>query len=221
MLKLDSLYKSFEDAEGPVRVLVDASWQLGKGESAALLGESGSGKSTLLALIAGLDRPDDGRIFIDGREASAFSDSQWNALRRESLGLVFQQYHLVPTLTVSDNIYLQARLAGHVDRDFGAGLVEQLGIGHLLSRLPHQLSGGQQQRVAIARALMHEPSLVLADEPTGNLDEDTSRAVMKLLCQLVGESGASLIMVTHSREMASYLDSRWQLHHGQITALDQ
>ncbi len=219
MLKLEALSKSFHQADGDVEVLVGVDWELEAGRSAALLGESGSGKSTLLALVAGLDRPDAGRILIEGRDATAFTESEWSNLRRTTLGLVFQQYHLVPTLTVRDNIFLQARLAGNADTSFGNNLVDRLGLSELMKRLPHQLSGGQQQRVAIARALMHKPKLVLADEPTGNLDEATSESVMALFVDLVRESGASLLMVTHSQEMARYLDSQWLLHSGKITSV--
>ncbi len=197
-------------------MLDELDFRLSAGHSAALLGESGSGKSTLLHLIAGLDRPDRGEILIDGESAARFNESRWTALRRNTLGLVFQQYHLVPTLNARDNLLLQARLAGRVDSGLERRLVTRLGLEKLQSRLPHQLSGGQQQRVAIARALMHRPRLVLADEPTGNLDESTSHEVMRLLVELVQESGAGLLLVTHSREMAAYLDSRWILHHGRV-----
>jgi putative ABC transport system ATP-binding protein len=221
MLELSGINKTFHQADGDVRVLVDLDFHLAQGKTAALLGESGSGKSTLLHIIAGLDHPDSGEMAIAGQAVGNFNARQWNAVRRHTLSLVFQQYHLVPTLTVDDNIMLQARLANRVDAKLRRQLVERLGLGSLLSRLPHQLSGGQQQRVAIARSLMHRPKLVLADEPTGNLDETTSQAVMALFVDLVSETGSSLLMVTHSAEMASFLDSRWQLHDGNIAALTE
>ena len=217
MLKLASLNKTYRQPDDDVRVLHDLDFELEAGKTAALLGESGSGKSTLLHLIAGLDKPDSGTITIDGQLTSSFGESEWNTLRRRTVSLVFQHYHLVPTLRVLDNILLQARLAGRVDVRRQAHLVERLGLVGLLKRFPHQLSGGQQQRVAIARALMHQPRLVLADEPTGNLDESTSRGVMKLFAELVKDTGSSLLMVTHSQQMASYLDSRWVLHDGRIS----
>jgi putative ABC transport system ATP-binding protein len=217
MLKLVSVNKTYRQPDGDVHVLHNLDFELGSGTTAALLGESGSGKSTLLHLIAGLDKPDSGTITIDDQLASSFGESKWNILRRRTLSLVFQHYHLVPTLRVLDNILLQARLAGRVDEQRQVHLVERLGLAELLKRYPHQLSGGQQQRVAIARALMHQPRLVLADEPTGNLDEATSRGVMKLFAELVKDTGSSLLMVTHSQEMASYLDSRWLLHDGLIS----
>ena len=217
MLKLASLNKTYRQPDDDVRVLHDLDFELEAGKTAALLGENGSGKSTLLHLIAGLDKPDSGTITIDGQLTSSFGESEWNTLRRRTVSLVFQHYHLVPTLRVLDNILLQARLAGRLDVRRQAHLVERLGLVGLLKRFPHQLSGGQQQRVAIARALMHQPRLVLADEPTGNLDESTSRGVMKLFAELVKDTGSSLLMVTHSQQMASYLDSRWVLHDGRIS----
>lgn len=216
MLLLTEVHKHFAQADGAVRVLDGLSAHLQRGRSAALLGESGSGKSTLLHLIAGLDQADSGQILLDGVDTSAFKDSDWAAWRRDKLSLIFQNYHLVPTLTVADNLALQARLAGRFDASFRDQLVERLGLSGLQQRLPHQLSGGQQQRVAIGRALLHRPALVLADEPTGNLDERSSEAVMTLLTELVREAGASLLMVTHSPAMAAYLDERWQLSNGRL-----
>ncbi|WP_108126907.1 ABC transporter ATP-binding protein [Saccharospirillum mangrovi] len=216
MLQLTDLHKHFRQADGDVRVLNGLNARLERGRSAALLGESGSGKSTLLHLIAGLDRADSGHIELDGTDTRAFKDADWAAWRRNTLSLIFQNYHLVPTLTVADNLALQARLAGRYDSKQRDELVERLGLGGLLQRLPHQLSGGQQQRVAIGRALLHKPALVLADEPTGNLDEASSAAVMNLLTELVRDAGASLLMVTHSPAMAGYLDERWHLRSGQL-----
>jgi len=219
MLELTDLYKNFQQADGAVRVLNGLNAHLERGRSAALLGESGSGKSTLLHLIAGLDSTDSGHIVLDDTDTSAFTDADWAAWRRDKLSLIFQNYHLVPTLTVTDNLALQARLAGRFDADFRDHLVQRLGLSALLKRLPHQLSGGQQQRVAIGRALLHQPALVLADEPTGNLDETSSAAVMSLLTDLVRDAGASLLMVTHSPAMADYLDERWQLRNGRLETL--
>lgn len=216
MLQLTDLHKHFHQADGDVVVLNGLNARLERGRSAALLGESGSGKSTLLHLIAGLDRADSGAIVLDGTDTASFTDSDWAAWRRDKLSLIFQNYHLVPTLTVADNLALQARLAGRFDIKQRPELVERLGLGGLLQRLPHQLSGGQQQRVAIGRALLHKPALVLADEPTGNLDETSSAAVMSLLTELVRDAGASLLMVTHSPAMADYLDERWHLRSGQL-----
>ena len=216
MLQLKKLYKSFHQPDGDIIVLAGANFALDQRRSAALLGESGSGKSTLLHLIAGLDSPDSGDIVLQGRSTAQFSANDWNEVRRDQLSLIFQQYHLVPTLTVADNLQLQARLCQRLDHDFRDYIVERLGLASLQKRLPQQLSGGQQQRVAIARALLHKPMLVLADEPTGNLDEHTSEAVMRLLVELVREAGSSLLMVTHSPAMATYLDQQWLLHNGRL-----
>ena len=220
MLQLTDIHKSFHQPDGDIRVLDGVNFTLDAGRSAALLGESGSGKSTLLHLIAGLDRVDSGSILLAQREMTQFSDSEWNEVRRSELSLVFQQYHLVPTLSVANNLQLQARLCGRLDEGFRDYLVERLGLNGLLKRLPHQLSGGQQQRVAIARSLLHRPKLVLADEPTGNLDEGSSEAVMQLLVELVNKAGSSLLMVTHSPAMAAHLDAQWQLHNGQLALLE-
>ena len=217
MLQLVNLYKTFREPDGDIRVLQGVDFSLDAGRSAALLGESGSGKSTLLHLIAGLDRPDSGDIILQRRSTARFRDDDWNEVRRSQLSLVFQQYHLIPTLTVANNLQLQARLCQRLDKTFRDQLVERLGLGTLQHRLPHQLSGGQQQRVAIARALLHKPMLVLADEPTGNLDEHTSEAVMQLFVELVREAGSSLLMVTHSPAMAAHMDERWRLHNGRLS----
>ena len=218
MLQLTAIHKAFQQPDGSVPVLQGANLSLNAGASAALLGESGSGKSTLLHLIAGLDRPDSGDILFQGRSTREFGDAEWTAFRRRDLSLVFQQYHLIPTLSVKDNVRLQARLNAQLDTELEAHLLNRLGLAALTERLPHQLSGGQQQRVAIARALLHRPALVLADEPTGNLDEHSSEAVMGLFTELVKETGCSLLMVTHSPTMAAFLDHRWYLHNGQLMA---
>jgi len=221
MLELINVRKFFAQPDGDVHVLNGVNFNLPAGQSAALLGESGSGKSTLLHLIAGLDKPDSGTVLFDGQDTSEFAETNWNHLRRTQLSLVFQQFHIVPTLSVAENIQLHARLAGKVDPEFRDQLIERLGLVGLGKRLPHQLSGGQQQRVAIARALLHRPKLVLADEPTGNLDETTSQNVIALLTELTRETGSSLLMVTHSHEMARHLDSQWQLHDGSLSPVDK
>lgn len=221
MLQLINLRKCFSQPDGDVHVLNGVDFTLPSGQSAALLGESGSGKSTLLHLVAGLDKPDSGAVVFDGQDTTDFTASDWNQLRRTQLSLVFQQFHIVPTLSVSDNVQLHARLAGQLDPRFRDELIERLGLGGLGKRLPHQLSGGQQQRVAIARALLHRPRLVLADEPTGNLDTTTSQNVIELLTQLTRETGSSLLMVTHSHDMARHLDSQWQLDRGLLKPANQ
>ena len=216
MLKISKLSKTFSPPGGDVRVLDCVDFHLLPAKSAALRGESGSGKSTLLHLITGLDKPDSGDIIFNGDVVTDFDEWHWNRLRRTELSLIFQQYHLIPTLNVLDNIQLQARLAGGVDLALLDHLISRLGLSALGSRLPHQLSGGQQQRVAIARSLLHRPKLVLADEPTGNLDGETSETVIQLLIELTRETGSGLLVVTHSQDMANHLDAQWRLDRGRL-----
>ncbi|MBZ9790180.1 ABC transporter ATP-binding protein [Rhizobium sp. 3T7] len=213
---LQSVSKSYQTAEGRLEVLHDIDLSLEAGRSLALTGESGSGKSTLLHLAAGLDHPDSGRIEIAGQEISRLSDVGRTALRRSVVGLVFQQFNLIPSLDVAANLAFHARLAGRYDPAWQTELTERLGLGALLMRYPEQLSGGQQQRVAIGRTLAARPKLVLADEPTGNLDEATGDAVLALMLSLVAESGAALLMVTHSMRLGERLDARVHLRSGRI-----
>jgi len=220
MLSIKNLYKSYHYASVRQDVLCGLDFEMRKGTSVALLGESGSGKSTLLHLIAGLDRPDSGAIGFAGHDIHAASESALAALRREQLSLVFQQFHLIPTLTVIDNIRFQAALCQRFDADYEAELIDRLGLADQLDKFPFQLSRGQQQRVAIARALLHKPELVLADEPTGNLDENSSLEVMGLFSNLVKSAGSSLLMVTHSQAMAAFMDRRVSLHNGQLAELE-
>ncbi len=215
-LTVANVTKSYPNGEGPVAVLRGVSLVLAAGESLALTGESGSGKSTLLHLVAGLDAPDAGTIAIGGAAVTGASDAARAKLRREAVGLVFQQFNLIPSLDVGANLAFQARLARRHDPDWQARLADRLGLGPLLRRYPEQLSGGQQQRVAIGRALGHRPGLILADEPTGNLDEATADAVLDLLLGLVAEAGASLVMATHSDRLAARLGGRAHLHDGRL-----
>ena len=186
------------------------------GESVALSGESGSGKSTLLHLIAGLDAADAGEIRLADTVVTDLDDAGRAELRRDRLGLVFQQFNLIPSLTVADNLVFQSRIAGRHDAAWHDELVGRLGLGSLLKRYPEQLSGGQQQRVAIGRALAPKPLLLLADEPTGNLDEDTADEVLRLARDLVTRTGCGFLMVTHSARLAATLDRRVTLHAGVI-----
>ena len=197
-------------------MLRGVSLDISAGERVALTGESGSGKSTLLHLIAGLDRADGGKIMLDGAVVGDLTDSGRAALRRDRLGLVFQQFNLIPSLNVEDNLAFQARIAGRHDAAWHAELIERLGLGTLLKRYPEQLSGGQQQRVAIGRALATKPLLVLADEPTGNLDEATADDVLALTRDLVKRTGCGFLMVTHSARLAATLDRHINLSAGLI-----
>jgi putative ABC transport system ATP-binding protein len=216
MLTVRHLTKSYRSAQDNVTVLRGVDLALSPGESVALTGESGSGKSTLLHLIAGLDEADGGEILLGDVAITGLKDNARAALRRARLGLVFQQFNLIPSLSVADNLAFQSRIAGRRDAIWQGELIDRLGLGALLKRYPEQLSGGQQQRVAIGRALASKPSLLLADEPTGNLDEDTADEVMHLVRDLVARSGCGFLMVTHSERLARMLDRRVHLHAGLI-----
>ncbi|NIC07034.1 ABC transporter ATP-binding protein [Billgrantia bachuensis] len=216
MLEFNQVHKAYATPQGPLEVLTAVDLELRPGGSLALMGESGSGKSTLLHLAAGLDLPDSGEVVVAGRSVSTLDEPDRARLRRETLGLVFQQFHLVPSLNVIDNLRLQARLAKRETPEWSAHLMERLGLAGLERRYPEQLSGGQQQRLAIGRALAPRPALLLADEPTGNLDETTAGEVLELLLDLVREAGSALLMVTHSLRVAAPLDRCLRLTHGRL-----
>ena len=216
VLSVRDLAKTYRSAGEQVAVLRGVSLDISAGERVALTGESGSGKSTLLHLIAGLDHADGGEIKLDGAAVGDLTDAGRAALRRDRLGLVFQQFNLIPSLNVEDNLAFQARIAGRHDTAWHTELVERLGLAALLKRYPEQLSGGQQQRVAIGRALATKPLLVLADEPTGNLDEATADDVLALARDLVRRTGCGFLMVTHSARLAATLDRHINLSAGLI-----
>ena len=216
LLRVMRLKKSYMTPQGLVDVLKGVDLSLDAGASVALMGESGSGKSTLLHLVAGLDNAEHGEIFLDGVEVTGLSDFGRAALRRETLGVVFQQFNLVPSLTVRANVSFQARLAGRFDPVWQGELIHRLGLKNLLDRYPEQLSGGQQQRVAIGRALAVRPRLLLADEPTGNLDEATADDFMALALDVVAATGCAFLMVTHSQRLAAKLERQVRLSAGVI-----
>jgi len=216
LLRVRDVTKTYPGADGPVDVLRGVSLDLGAGETLALTGESGSGKSTLLHLVGGLDAPDAGTITLGGVEITTLDDAGRAALRRGTVGVVFQQFNLIPSLRVADNIAFKARLAGIEDRDAIAAMADSLGLTPQMDKYPEQLSGGQQQRVAIARTLAACPKLVLADEPTGNLDEATADQVLDRMLALVGDSGAALMMVTHSQRLAARMGRRLHLRAGSV-----
>src|SRR5882757_7627319 len=216
VLSVGNVTKTYRSAGEEVVVLRGVNLSVAAGERVALTGESGSGKSTLLHLIAGLDRADGGEIRLADAALSELTDAGRSALRRDRLGLVFQQFNLIPSLNVEDNLVFQSRIAGRHDAAWHAELVERLGLARLLNRYPEQLSGGQQQRVAIGRALAVKPLLLLADEPTGNLDEATADDVLALTRDLVARTGCGFLMVTHSERLAATLDRRVHLSAGLI-----
>lgn len=215
MLTITDLHKSYPGHQARP-VLRGVSLDLAAGETLALTGESGSGKSTLLHLAAALDGFDGGEITVAGTALSRLDDAGRAALRRGPLAVVFQQFNLVPSLMVAQNLSFHARLSGREDRDWLDHLTDRLGLSDLTDRYPEQLSGGQQQRVAIGRALAGRPQLLLADEPTGNLDETASAAVLDLMLDLVAQSGTALFLVTHSARIAARLDRHVHLSGGQI-----
>jgi putative ABC transport system ATP-binding protein len=218
-IRLEGLSKGFEEG-GQVRsVLQDASAAFARGESVAILGKSGSGKSTLLNLISGIDRADHGEIWVKGESLTALDEHQRTLFRRRNIGFIFQFFNLIPTLTVWENVILPLELAGVAHGEIrrrAEPLLEAVGLLDRRNTFPDRLSGGEQQRVAIARALVHDPLLVLADEPTGNLDEDTGRQVMALLDRLTRQAGKNLILVTHSQEAAAYADRILTLRDGKL-----
>ncbi len=216
MLKIRDLQKSYVSAGQTVQVLKGVSLDLAAGETLALTGESGSGKSTLLHLAAGLDVVDAGDVFVGETNVGQLDEAGRAYLRRDVVGVIFQQFNLIPSLTVEANIAFHARLAGKHDADWCQRLADRIGLREQLGKYPEQLSGGQQQRVAIARTLAARPALVLADEPTGNLDEETAAQVIALMLELVSETGAALLMVTHSSALAAMLDRRLHLRAGQV-----
>jgi putative ABC transport system ATP-binding protein len=218
-LRLEGLFKSYQEG-GQIRaVLQGAQARFAKGEFVAVVGKSGSGKSTLLNLISGIDRADAGAVWLNGCELTALDERQRTLYRRHNIGVVFQFFNLIPTLTVWENLVLPLELSGVKNgeiRGKAEPLLEAVGLGDREETFPDRLSGGEQQRVAIARALIHDPLLVLADEPTGNLDEETGRQVLTLLDRLTRQAGKNMIMVTHSAEAGGYADRVLHLQNGQL-----
>jgi len=218
VLSVRNLTKTYRSAGEEIAVLRGVNLDVTAGERVALTGESGSGKSTLLHLIAGLDSADAGDIRLNDAHITDLNDAGRAALRRDRLGLVFQQFNLIPSLSVADNLAFQARIAGRHDAAWHAELIERLGLGGLLKRYPEQLSGGQQQRVAIARALAGSPQVLLADEPTGQLDSETGKQIMRLLRTVVQSEGVTALVATHDPGLIDIADSVLELEDGTIKA---
>ena len=211
--------KTYREGDSERAVLSDVSVTIEPGEIAVLVGRSGSGKSTLLNLIAGIDRPTAGRVVVDGTDLTALDEDARTRFRRRRIGFVFQFFNLIPLLTVEENLLLPLDLNGMADAAGVArvrGLLERMGLGGRGGSLPERLSGGEQQRVAIARALVHEPALILADEPTGTLDAETAAAVLALLDGLAREAGTTVVMVTHSREVIGVADRIFAVQRGRL-----
>ena len=217
VLAFKSVKKSFRDSEGPVPVLRGVSFDLPEGQTLALTGESGSGKSTLLHIAGALEAADAGEVHICGQDIAQLGDPDRAALRRSEIALVFQQFNLIPSLTVAANIAFQAALSGRQDPEHIDHITTALGLTDHLSKYPEALSGGQQQRVAIARAIAAKPRLLLADEPTGNLDEATAEDVLAQMLALVAQTQAALMVVTHSPGVAARMDRHLHLKGGLLT----
>ena len=219
IIKIKEICKSFGEKDSRTQVLNNISLTVGKGEFISLMGASGSGKSTLLYLIGGLDTSDSGEIFLDGRDISKMRDKELSKLRREGMGFVFQFFNLVQNLTVEDNILLPLVMDGKSPkkyRDRLDSILETVGLSDKRRSCPNQLSGGQQQRCAIARAVIYEPKILLADEPTGNLDRKSGTEIMELFSRINKEKGITILMVTHSAECAAYSDRIITLSDGKI-----
>ena len=211
------LSMSYALAERPVHVLRDVSIGIAAGTSVAIAGPSGSGKTSLLLLLSGLERPTAGSVFIDGLDLSALDADGLADMRRDRIGIVFQSFHLLPSLTALDNVALPLQMTGRRDAsDQAAQMLERVGLDGRIDHYPSQLSGGEQQRVAIARALVHRPQLLLADEPTGNLDDQTAESVRSLLFDLNRELATTLVLVTHDLDFAARCDRVLRLHEGQL-----
>lgn len=211
------LRKSYGQGESRVEVLKGINLEINKGETLALVGKSGSGKSTLLSLLAGLDRPDAGEIEVQGRGISSMSEKELTHFRASHMGIVFQQFHLVSTLTALENVLLPLELLRRENaRQIAEGLLESVGLSHRSHHLPSQLSGGESQRVAIARALAISPSILFADEPSGNLDEETGDKVMDLLFNMVKKTGTTMVLVTHDPDLAKKCSRVVHLEHGSL-----
>ena len=218
-LRFENLTKSYYEGDIRHLVLQNARAEFESGKITAILGKSGSGKSTLLNLISGIDAPDSGQIWVDGHDLTALSERDRTLFRRARIGFVFQFFNLIPTLTVGENVSLPLELNRSPrpqTRKKVQEVLEAVGLLERWNTFPEKLSGGEQQRVALARALVHDPLLILADEPTGNLDEETGAQVMDLLARLTREQDRTLLVVTHSLEVISHADHIWRLSHGQL-----
>ena len=219
IVRLQGVSKIYGSGDAQVRALDDVSVGFGAGEFTAIMGPSGSGKSTMMHILAGLDAPTSGRVFVEDTDITALKDTALTKLRRDRIGFVFQSFNLVPTLDARANILLPMRLAGKApEKEWFDLIVNSLGIANRLSHRPSEMSGGQQQRVAVARALMSRPAVIVADEPTGNLDSHSTDEVMDLLRRAVDELGQSVIMVTHDTATAVYADRVLVCRDGRIVS---
>lgn len=219
ILETEDLVKYYGEGENQVRAIDHTSMQVQHGEFVAVVGRSGSGKSTLLHMLGGLDRPDSGKVYIEGRDIFDLKDEQLAVFRRRKIGFIFQDYNLMPALNVWENIVLPIGLDGKkVKKDFVLDIVKSIGMEERLHAMPNQLSGGQKQRVAIARALVARPAIILADEPTGNLDSHTEMEVISILKNCVSKYGQTLVMITHDETIAQMADRVIVIADGKVVS---
>jgi putative ABC transport system ATP-binding protein len=219
MIAVQHVFKSVTDSTGSLTILRDIDFTLNKGETAAIVGASGSGKSTLLSIVAGLDTPSSGTVHIDGVDLFALTEDERAALRSQKVGFVFQSFQLLGNLTALENVMLPLELAGRRDaRATATQMLQRVGLGERLSSYPKVLSGGEQQRVALARAFAAQPALLLADEPTGNLDGTTGAAIIDLMFELQRKRDATLLLITHDQDLAARCDRTVHMHDGRLMA---
>ncbi len=219
LIELSGIFKSYREGEASRSIFDGLDARFKKGEFVCITGRSGTGKSTLLNLISGIDLPDKGEVHVDGDDITRMSDRDRTLVRRRRIGFVFQFFNLIPTLNVEENLRLPLELNAKKGSEWDqrvAELLEKVGLSDRALSAPENLSGGEQQRIAIARALVHKPDLLLADEPTGNLDQKTGRVVLELLASMTRETGATLLMVTHSSEATTYADRVMRIQNGRL-----
>ena len=219
MIRLDDIHLTLNSRAGPVNILRGIDLSIAGGEAAGMVGPSGSGKSTLMSVMAGLEKPSSGRVTIDGQDITGMDEDALARFRRGRIGIVFQSFHLIPTMTALENVAVPLEFRGTRDAmDIAADRLKRVGLGHRLDHYPSQLSGGEQQRVAIARALASGARIIIADEPTGNLDHVTGEQIIKLLFDVKSQSDTSLILVTHDRALAQRCDRMAEVLDGKIVS---
>ena len=217
MIRLDDIHLTLKSRAGPVNILRGIDLAIGRGEAAGMVGPSGSGKSTLMSVMAGLEKPTSGRVAIDGQDITGMDEDGLARFRRGRIGIVFQSFHLIPTMTALENVAVPLELMGDRDAfDKAAAELKIVGLGARTEHYPGQLSGGEQQRVALARALAPQPGLLLADEPTGNLDAGTGAAIIELMFALQAERGTTLVLITHDAGLAARCDRQVRLRDGRV-----
>lgn len=217
MLKLKSLKKSYLQGSANIEIFKNLDFHIQSAQTVAIMGKSGSGKSTLLSLISGIIKPDDGDIFLDSISYKDLKESELNDFRATNIGFIFQNFHLISYLNALENVMLPAKVCNIAKaKEKATELLKSVGLSHRLDHLPSQLSGGEKQRVAIARALIHNPKIILADEPSGNLDEETGIAVMDILFELIKKNNTTLILVTHSKDVANRCEKTYELISGKL-----